>query len=379
VCLAIALILPAVQTVRGHTRRTQCKENLHQLGLALHNYLFQQNEFPPGIAVQDWGPNFAQTCQFVSMSPTCDNPAFWRVSGLTLLLPFLEERGTYDAYNVRFACCARENATATSHTIQTFACPSNPRQRNPMRLKYYAGLGEAGTTDYVFSMGGVGILTCENPFAVNTGSIPPGLRPPGAMTRAIGAFGLNRTVNLDGLKDGPSTTFLMGESAGGAKLAAGLAGSTIVGGAQHMDGASSSAFCDNPWSMGYIASRDGDAGFGSVFGATAWNAWYDTYGNLTDPANGANWFPYPINEGALRLNRPTWVQSARPASDLTGHNGAALPSSTGSTQGFRSYHVGMANFLLGDGSVRSFTESTDARVLVGYSSIRGREQLEKDE
>ena len=73
IAVLIALLLPAVQQAREAARRTQCRNNLHQIGLALHNYHDTHSTFPPGIV----DASAIRTGQMTS----------W----LTLVLPFVDE------------------------------------------------------------------------------------------------------------------------------------------------------------------------------------------------------------------------------------------------------------------------------------------------
>ena len=53
IAILVALLLPAVQQAREAARRTQCKNNLKQIGLGLHNYLSTHSKFPPGRLLPD--------------------------------------------------------------------------------------------------------------------------------------------------------------------------------------------------------------------------------------------------------------------------------------------------------------------------------------
>jgi hypothetical protein len=205
------------------------------------------------------------------------------------------------------------------------------------------------------------------------------------MKQSAGAFNVNFGCRIDAMKDGTSNSVLMAESAGGPEMYVGLprvGANTAVNGAQRMAAMSMNAACDNPWSQGYIGGvGNGPAdpqipskgGFGSVFGASAWNAWYDKNRSL---APASEWFAYPINEAKLRFTRPTYAGSSRPNTNSMGQDGSALPGTVGSVQGFRSYHGRVAHFLLGDGSAKTISEDIDPAVLVAYTTIAGREPIE---
>src|SRR5207249_941498 len=75
----VALLLPAVQQAREAARRTQCKNNLKQIGLALHNYNDTSNQLP-------------LNCHFIYSGP----PPFQRSSAFAKILPYLDQQNLYN-------------------------------------------------------------------------------------------------------------------------------------------------------------------------------------------------------------------------------------------------------------------------------------------
>ena len=85
IAILIALLLPAVQQAREAARRTQCKNNLKQIGLAMHNYHDTFNVFPPGI---------------VNIRGCVATNATHLWGGMTFLLPQIEQAPLYNQLNV---------------------------------------------------------------------------------------------------------------------------------------------------------------------------------------------------------------------------------------------------------------------------------------
>src|SRR5881227_3243452 len=92
IAVLIALLLPAVQAAREAARRSQCVNNLKQLGLAMHNYHSTHDVFPLGATLN------ADTLNGCAST-------FWNDwSCLALMLPALEQTAVYNAINFNYAC-----------------------------------------------------------------------------------------------------------------------------------------------------------------------------------------------------------------------------------------------------------------------------------
>ncbi|MCA9068000.1 MAG: DUF1559 domain-containing protein, partial [Planctomycetaceae bacterium] len=115
IAILIALLLPAVQQAREAARRATCKNNLAQIGLALHNYDQQWECLPPG-----------------TVNPT--GPIRWEEQGYHFswtmaLLPFLDQESAFNHYDLTKGVYAPENAEVRRSEINVYMCPSSPTVR----------------------------------------------------------------------------------------------------------------------------------------------------------------------------------------------------------------------------------------------------------
>lgn len=107
-----ALLIPAVQQAREAAARTQCANNMRQMGLALHNYLDRNKRFP----TSGEGVNAAGT-----------GTAFDLQSTFTLILPFMEGGDIYERYDLSLPYNGSAgNRTVAQTVIPSYLCPSNP-------------------------------------------------------------------------------------------------------------------------------------------------------------------------------------------------------------------------------------------------------------
>jgi prepilin-type N-terminal cleavage/methylation domain-containing protein/prepilin-type processing-associated H-X9-DG protein len=184
IAVLIALLLPAVQAAREAARRSQCVNNLKQLGLAVQNYASANDSLPPSGCLAGGIPvnNF-------SMKARC--------------LQFLEQTTLFNSLNMTFVQESAQNATNLTTVINTFLCPSDANI--PSTTFNVAGVAkQMGYTSYPNNIGTI---------YSNNGGRYDGpayvMSFPGATTVGVNNFG--PTVSLASITDGTSNTALWSE------------------------------------------------------------------------------------------------------------------------------------------------------------------------
>jgi prepilin-type processing-associated H-X9-DG protein len=182
----IALLLPAVQAAREAARRTQCSNNLKQLGIALHHYHDAIGQFPMGYAA---GPPFLDGAR--------DTRPGW--GWATMVLAQLEQRPLYTAINFGLPVEAPQNTSAIATIVATYVCPAD-LTTGPFRITDASGnaLAIAAPSSYAACVGG-------NETDTATGINGNGL--------GTGIFFRNSCIRLAGVTDGASQTIMVVERA----------------------------------------------------------------------------------------------------------------------------------------------------------------------
>ncbi len=206
ISVLIGLLLPAVQRARDAAARTQSGNNLRQLALAAHQYELVKSTLPTSIRPQG-------------------STTLPRIAGLTLLLPYIEQQGKYEAYDQTQNWDSATNLLVTSQRIPTFLNPATP---NPERLD---GDPQASTnpngatwtpivavTDYSPTIGvgalSVGLGTAPLTVDASTSTLSTVANSGTAGIPDSGLIRTNETARLSDATDGLSYTILYAESAG---------------------------------------------------------------------------------------------------------------------------------------------------------------------
>jgi len=130
IAILISLLLPAVQQAREAARRTQCKNNLKQLGLAFHNFHDAFREFP--------GFNEYR------ISGTPGNPELESSSWLIRISPYLDQANVFNAYDDSKIWAHPDNQVAVSQVFPTMVCPSVARSASTVTQDYDPTTTSAG-------------------------------------------------------------------------------------------------------------------------------------------------------------------------------------------------------------------------------------------
>ena len=170
IAILVALLLPAVQQAREAARRSSCKNNLKQIGLAMHNYHDVHSALPYGFYSFEGDPNFSRN----------------RDSWFQRLLPFVEQAALYDQYERSTGPQVWSDAEAARTRIATYLCPSNP--------------------EYAYTTSGMGAYFRGN-YGANSGSI----NGQGTTTSSNGLFFRNSRIRFADITDGTTNTILVGE------------------------------------------------------------------------------------------------------------------------------------------------------------------------
>jgi prepilin-type processing-associated H-X9-DG protein len=182
----VALILPAVQQAREAARRTQCRNNLKQLGLALHNYADTFGTFPPGRVV-GISPADDLTASANGNATTGNGNCFSAFAGL---LPQLDQSVIFNQINFNSGPDTAANNNMSIVQPPVFLCPSDSGLHSLAQ-----GAGFAGVTNYVLNTG-------------TTFSVSPG-NPSGKPV--TGVFFENSRVRFQDVTGGTSQTICVSE------------------------------------------------------------------------------------------------------------------------------------------------------------------------
>ena len=184
IAILIALLLPAVQQAREAARRSTCKNNLKQIGLALHNYHDVHSVFAPGGILGSGSGSSAR------------NGLGWQA----MILPQLEQGAIYNQFNFNIAYNQVPNVDQSKTPVQVYLCPSSqeiesPNEAGSTTLHYWAVQGPLGA-----KLVGTG----------NYESVAETQARGGFATQ--GLFYPNSRVKIAWVTDGTTNTIAVGES-----------------------------------------------------------------------------------------------------------------------------------------------------------------------
>lgn len=181
IAILIALLLPAVQQAREAARRTQCKNNLKQIGLALHNYHDIYNTMPPGYTARGVSPTDPITAE--------TGPGYaWSFA----IMPQIDQGNLVNTIDTSLDADDPGNLLlANSTVLNGFLCPTDPAPTQ------FDVVDPGGNTVTLPASSYVGILGYGS-VTMNAGN-------------STGVFFRNSSIRFRDITDGTSNTFCVGE------------------------------------------------------------------------------------------------------------------------------------------------------------------------
>ncbi len=319
IAILIALLLPAVQQAREAAKRTQCKNNMKQIGLALHNYHDTFMVFPPGAVVRDFnGERLTNPCD---MGGDRDNDAGapWTV----LVLPYMEQANLYNTFAPEGAWYSRFDyrggvSVPTNFAAQdgdspiAYRCPTNPNSsKERYILTYYGCQGGGLTWEVVIYQDNSAVKLNPTGPCYSTDTSNPGAR----IFWDNGILYGNSNTSIGEIRDGTSNTVLVGET-------------MYVGLRRPYTNMAGTSF---HWTWSSGARTNGSGGSG---GAPNWSSLTATYDGINNPT-----FTY-THAQALAI-------------------GGAARAHTQQMMAYSSWHTGGAHMLFADGSATFLSENMD--------------------
>ncbi len=116
----VAMLLPAVQSAREAARRSQCSNNLHQLGVAVLNFHDTMGYLPPAYECDPYAVGSINGVSFPDGNANGPSGFAWGA----LILPYLEEASLHGLFDMKQACWAPGNLDLAGTQVSTFLCPS---------------------------------------------------------------------------------------------------------------------------------------------------------------------------------------------------------------------------------------------------------------
>lgn len=209
IAVLIALLLPAVQQAREAARRSTCKNNLKQIGLAIHNYLDVTSGVFPRVVISSNGRNcccesFGATRLNVRLENgvTVPGQPHSNHTWMTMILPYIDQTNTYNQIDMNLRYNDPVNAIAVKQKITSFICPSDNRtfEGSTFSPHNYPGAGSTHSFGLCARHGSPGIFGEAHGMLNQSGS---------AIVRQI--------MRLRNIVDGTSNTMMVSEHAQNAR------------------------------------------------------------------------------------------------------------------------------------------------------------------